>query len=372
MPLFGLEPAGLLESIFESVGVALAVVDTEGRVVFANQAALTMFAKSSNLEPMLFEDWLRGYQIQDSGGRDISADGSILKRVLAGEEVEPQDYRVTLPNAVVKWLHTSTHRYSTMGHRGVLVVVTDETVHAELRDAAAQVKRLETLATVTRCVAHDFNNLISMISSALYLASSSTGIPEPARTHLQEISLASQNAAGLVKRLMQFGRIQDLHIRPVQINEVISDLLELFRPMHHRDITVQKDLCPNLPMVEADRDQLEQVLVNLIVNAADAMPQGGRLQISTEVADTKEQSVLISVRDTGCGIPQELQDRIFEPFFTTKSSEKASGLGLSSVYGIVQQHGGTITVQSAPNKGTTFCICLPVKQSSSTETSASE
>jgi signal transduction histidine kinase len=380
MPLFGLEPAALLENIFEGVGVALAIVNAEGRVVFANQAALTMFAKSGDWEPLHVEDWFRGYRVQDSQGRDISADGSMLMRVLAGEQVEPQDNRVTLPNGAVKWLHTSAHRFSTMGQSGVLVVVTDDTVQAELRDATAHVQHLESLATAARCLAHDFNNLLNTISSDVYLALLSAGIPKPTRVHLEQISVASQKAAELVKRLMQFGRIQELQIQSVQINEVICDVLQLLSSRRPADVAVQRDLCPHLPMVEADRAQLEQVLVNLMVNAADAMPKGGKLTISTEVVEpgvqpritgqAAEQAVRISVCDTGCGIPEDLQFRIFEPFFTTKSAEKASGLGLSSVYGIVRQHGGTITVQSAPGKGAEFCISLPVKQpSSSKETS---
>ncbi len=364
----------LLQTVFDNVGVAIAVVDNEGKFVFANQAALAMFGVDSKSRHV--QDWgrsyaYRGYRFQDSRGRDIPMDGSAIMRALAGEQVEPEDLRVTFPDGTYKWLHTSTHRFSVAGLRGVLVIASDDTAEVELRNAATQVQRLETFAGVSRGLAHDFNNVLDVISSHAYLAELDAGVPGATLSRLQEISLASRKAADLVRRLMQFARTRDLQMRPVQINEVITGALRLVRPLVREGITVQTNLSSDLPIVEADAVEMEQVLVNLIVNALEAMPHGGELTIITAVVDadaditaqdndqTGKQLVLISVSDTGVGIPQNLQSRIFEPFFTTKPAAQGTGLGLSSVYGIVRQHGGDIKLQSAPGEGATFSIFLP-------------
>ena len=170
-------------------------------------------------------------------------------------------------------------------------------------------------------------------------------------------------------------------MRAVQINDVVHEVLGLLRPLFRDDVFLRTDLAEGLPHICADASEVEQVLVNLIVNALDAMPEGGELKISTSLADTNpgitseprtQQFVAVSVSDTGTGIPEELQPVIFEPFFTTKPAGKGTGLGLSSAYGIVRQHKGDIKVQSEPGDGATFIVSFPVPQtlSSKTDTAA--
>ena len=364
----------LLQSIFDNVAASLVVIDNEGRLVFSNRGFATFFGDNHGQGPMHLRDWMRtllaqGYRFKDSQGHDFVIDGSKVMRALLGEQVEPCDCRIIFPDGVWKWIHTSIHRFSVVGLTGVLVIATDETVHLELKNAATRVERLETLGTVSRALAHDFNNILEVISSNVYLALPDTGVPETTRARLQAISAASQKATALVRRLMQFGRSHTLESQAVQINDLITGVLQLIRPLVRDEIHVRTTLRPDLPMVNADPVEMDQLLVNLIVNALDAMPQGGELTISTEVAEHDEtplkgdqarrQSVLISVADTGNGIPIGVQSQIFEPFFTTK--QKGTGLGLSSVYGTVRQHGGDIKVQSEPTKGTTFIIALPAR-----------
>jgi two-component system cell cycle sensor histidine kinase/response regulator CckA len=362
----------LLQSVFDNVAASLVVIDNQGRLVFSNRACGTLFGENHGRKPMHLRNWIRtllaqGYRFQDSQGRDIAIDTSRVMRALLGEQVEPCDCRVIAPDGSWKWIHTSIHRFSVVGLTGVLVIATDETVHVELKNAATRVERLETLGAVSRALAHDFNNILGIISSNVYLALPDTGLPETTRARLQAISAASQKATELVRRLMQFGRSHTFEPQTVQINDLITGVLQLTRPLVRDEIRVKTILRPDLPMVNADPVAIDQLLINLIVNALDAMPQGGELAISTEVAEGAETPpkvgqryfVIISVSDTGIGIPIGVQAQIFEPFFTTK--QKGTGLGLSSVYGTVRQYGGDIKVQSEPAKGTTFIISLPAR-----------
>lgn len=364
----------LLESVFDNVSASLLVIDGAGRLVLCNRTFATVFGETREQMPIHLEDWARhlltqGYRFQDNQGHDIAIDGSKVMAALLGERVEPCNFRIIFPDGTWKWIHASIHRFSVAGLGGVLVIATDETVYVELQHAATRVERLETLGAIARALAHDFNNIIEVISSNVHLALPDAGAPEIMRTRLEAISAASQRATELVRRLMQFGRTRIPEMRAVQINDLITGVLQLIRPLLRDEIHVKTALRPDLPMVNADRIEMDQLLVNLIVNALDAMPQGGELMISTETAEADEtrprgdhsrrQLVLISISDTGVGIPSGVQSQIFEPFFTTK--KRGTGLGLSSVYGIVQQHGGDITVQSEPAKGTTFIVSLPVR-----------
>jgi PAS domain S-box-containing protein len=374
----GVLHGNLLKTILENVGAGISVLDAEGRIVFVNEAAVAIFGMDHFRQPVPLDDWCRNYHFQDSLGHEIHPLKSAAMRTLAGEQVEPQDLRATLPDGRIKWLHTSAHRFSVMGISGVLVIITDETAEVELRRTAAHLQRMEDVGTIAAGLAHNFNNILSAISLNVDLALMEKGVPESTQCRLQQISDASWKAAALVKRLLQFSRRRELHVRPVQINWLVTEVLNLVRPVLP-SVQVHTDLGEGIPDTEIDPSEIEQVLVNMIVNARDAMPEGGELTISTElerphstVAGSEEGSqhfVVITIADTGTGIPEDIQTRIFEPFFTTKTAGKGTGLGLSSAYGIVQQHDGKITVWSELNKGTKFTIRLPVRKSLRSEVS---
>jgi len=371
-----MEGPSLFQSVFENVSAALAIIDSGGRLAFTNPAFSTVFGVDRQSSQMHVDDWARtllakGYRFQDDRGSDLVIDSSKVKETLVGEQIEPCDFRVIFPDGTWKWIHATSHRFSVFGLAGVLVVATDETVHVELRNIAARLERLETFETVSRALAHDFANMLEVISANAYLVSREADVPEAARTRLQTISTASRNAMRVGRRLMQFGRPHTPDIRPIQINDLIAEVLQLVRPLLRSGIVVKTDLHASLPMVDADSLEIEQLLINLIVNALDAMPEGGELNVSTDekqldlsrskgVQGTRR-AVLISISDTGIGIPDAVQSEIFEPFFTTK--QKGTGLGLSSVYGIVQEHGGEVKVRSQPKKGSTFVVSLPAKAS---------
>jgi PAS domain S-box-containing protein len=254
----------------------------------------------------------------------------------------------------------------------LLVIALDITQKMELEEQLRQSQKMEAVGTLAGGVAHDFNNLLTVIKGYSSLLISSMPTDSDERRQLLEIDRAAERAAGLTRQLLAFSRRQILKAELLDINTLIVNVSRMLERLIGEDIRVITDLEPGLGMVKADPAQLDQVLLNLAVNARDAMPQGGELRFVTnnvparEIGDREhlhleaEQYVMLRVSDTGCGMDADLKAHIFEPFFTTKSPGKGTGLGLSTVYGIVKQSGGHIRVDSAPGKGTSFTIYIPL------------
>jgi two-component system, cell cycle sensor histidine kinase and response regulator CckA len=216
---------------------------------------------------------------------------------------------------------------------------------------------LEAIGRLAGGVAHDFNNLLTVIrGNAELLAPSVTGAGAEL---LDDLILASDRATALVRQLLMFSRRQPARVEVLDLNEVVTALAGLLRRVLGERVTVAVCLASAPVTVRADRSHLEQVLMNLAVNARDAMPEGGTLTVRTEAGEAGR-FVRLVVADTGTGMTEEVKARIFEPFFTTKGPDKGTGLGLATVFGIVQQAGGHIEVESAPGAGTTFRVDLPV------------
>jgi signal transduction histidine kinase len=227
------------------------------------------------------------------------------------------------------------------------------------------------LSEVAGGLAHNFNNVLSVIALTAFECIESPDVGPEVRAKLQTISNTAHDAAQLVKRLAQFSRTRPLQAQPVAINELIRKVLVLIEPLvGSKRIDVISNLGPDLPDVDVDSVEMEQVFLNLMLNARDAMPNGGKLTISTEagilpsdavIRDDGKQGLAITVSDTGSGIAASDLNHIFKPFFTTKAN--GTGLGLASAYGIVRQHGGDIKVQSTPGSGTRFTVYLPPSHS---------
>ena len=232
-------------------------------------------------------------------------------------------------------------------------------------------QRLESVGRLAGGIAHDFNNLLMVISGNAEFALAALDPGHPARADILQIDEAASRAAQLTGQLLAFSRKQVLAPRVLQLNDTVESMSTMLRRLIGADIDLTMRLAPNLPHVHADPGQLEQVIVNLAVNARDAMPSGGRLTIETAAADLDETDarkhpavtpgphVVLTLTDTGTGMDAATQAAIFEPFFTTKPVGKGTGLGLATVYGIVRQSGGSIFVRSELGRGTTFEIVLP-------------
>ena len=235
----------------------------------------------------------------------------------------------------------------------------------DAHEALRQSQKMEAVGQLTGGIAHDFNNMLAVVIGSLDLLGRRVGIDDPrAKRYLDAAADGARRAALLTQRLLAFSRQQPLRPEPVDANALVAGMSDLLRHSLGPDIRLETELAPNLWRTHADPNQLENAILNLAVNARDAMPDGGRLSIATHNADRDERGrpgefVLICVIDTGTGMPDAVVAKAFDPFFTTKEVGKGTGLGLSQVYGFVKQTGGHIGIKSKPGEGTTIEIHLP-------------
>ena len=283
--------------------------------------------------------------------------------------------------------HVGVLRYLTKDHR---VVEFDVTAHGTMLDGALvklaigvdvtqsrrietqlrQSQKMEAIGQLAGGVAHDFNNILAAILCGADLVLEALGDDHPAAVELKEIDAAAQRAAGLTRQLLTFSRQQPREVAVLALNAVVINVEKMLARIVGEDVEMLAALAPQLGSIEADAGQIEQVLMNLVVNARDAMPGGGKLTIETSNAELDDLNaaalgvdpgryIVLAVSDTGCGMDAATRQRVFEPFFTTKEVGKGTGLGLSTVFGIVKQSNGAIAVYSEVGKGSTFRVYLP-------------
>jgi hypothetical protein len=254
----------------------------------------------------------------------------------------------------------AVHEIQYGGRKAELVVLMDITGRLHLEDQLRQAQKMVVVGMLAGGAAHDFNNLLSIITSYGQLILNNLAPDDPNRPAAEQIMMAGERAGALTKQLLAFSRRRLQQPKVLDLNVLAASLGTMLQRLIGEEIELRLALLPDLGRVLADPGHIEQVLMNLVVNARDAMPDGGTLTIETANASLEPgPSVLLAVSDTGAGMDEATQARLFEPFFTSKSAGKGTGLGLSTVLGIVRQSGGALEVSSAPGRGTTVKVYLP-------------
>jgi PAS domain S-box-containing protein len=268
-------------------------------------------------------------------------------------------------------VEVSLTAYDTAAGRRYQALARDITIRRRLEEQLRQAQKMESVGRLAGGIAHDFNNLLSSIIGFSELTLMNLPPDDPQGENLKEIIDAGQRAAGLTRQLLIFSRKQVLEMKTVDLNDVIENSARMLGRMIGEDVVMKINAGPDLPLIIADIGQVEQVLMNLAVNARDAMPQGGGLVIETACVDLDEAYVrshqdlspgryaMFSVSDSGAGMAPDVQERMFDPFFTTKEEGKGTGLGLATVYGIVNEHKGHVEFSSEPGRGSVFKVYLP-------------
>ena len=357
----GAARADLALALLAEAPVGLALVDPQGRLRFANSAFSEMFA--TGVRPgIALADLLDGKARARFEGalRHAERQGGPIEVVLAGDgrrsaELDLKPVRLA-------------------GKRHLLVHAMDTTRHKRLEQQFVQAQKMQAVGQLAGGIAHDFNNLLTAIIGFCDLHLQRHGAGDPSFADIMHIKQNANRAANLVRQLLAFSRQQTLRPKVLLVSDVLSDLANLLRRLIGETITLKIEHGRDVGAIKVDQGQLEQVIINLAVNARDAMPNGGQLTIRTRRIHAEDEIfahydvmppgeyALIEVADTGVGIPEEHLDKIFEPFFTTKEVGKGTGLGLSTVYGIVKQTGGYIFVDSHVGEGTVFRLFLPSHQ----------
>lgn len=362
----------MLDNVVSSIGVGLVLIERDLGIAWYNATQAAVFGSvERNRGKCCFEVF--GRQAEPCPGCPV------VRAFATGQVERAEKVGVAVPGGGTKDLVLIAS--PVIGSNGAvercLEIVLDVTERRarkaereRLREQLLQAQKLEAVGTLAAGAAHEFNNLLVGILgvASLLLARAEPGTSQ--FRHLCMIENSANRAAELTRQLLRFARKGQMHVRAVALNDVVRETLSLVRTTFDRAIAVEEDLAPALPPVFADPSQLGQVLLNMCINARDAMPQGGTLRVATAAVEAgpaekgpagleSGRYLLLSVRDSGSGIPQATLSRIFEPFFTTKEPGKGTGMGLAVAYGIVKEHGGAIEVDSTPGCGTEFRVFLP-------------
>jgi PAS domain S-box-containing protein len=312
------------------------------------------------------ENWLRFVHVDDHAAVNEAEQAGLKGKSFQAE------YRVTRKDGRTVWISdTATITKGSENHPVMEGIMVDISERKLMEMQSQQARRMEAVGRLAGGIAHDFNNLLTIIKGYTELARQRTEGQPALRNDIERIEDASERAAALVRQLLAFSRKQVLQPKNLDLNGIVRSLEQLLRRLMGEDIRMQTNLAANIGTIKADPSQIEQVLMNLVVNARDAMPHGGKLVVETcnveldqgyaseHVSVKPGKYVMLAVSDTGVGMNAETVAHIFEPFFSTKGGTRGTGLGLSTSYGIVKQSGGYIWVYSEPEEGTTFKIYLP-------------
>jgi two-component system cell cycle sensor histidine kinase/response regulator CckA len=357
----------LYQSTFDASPVGIVHVSLDGRWLRINQRLLSLLGYS--------REELQGTGAQELLQTDeVDGEAESFRQMAAGTLdrclVDEKRYRRRDGSYVWARVNTSVHRTVDGQAERFISVIEDITERRTLEAQVRQAGKMDAIGRLASGIAHDFTNLMSAVLAYTEILTDDATVADEHAKLIREIGKAAQSATDLTGQLLAFSRQQVLHATPLDLNQLITDMAGMLGRVIGGDINVTLELAPDLSPALADRGQLEQVVMNLVVNARDAMPLGGSVTIRTCDVDLENtaspgapampgQYVMLAVTDTGIGMSQETQRRMFEPFFSTKEPGKGTGLGLSTTYGIVKQSKGYIWAHSEMGSGTTFKVYLP-------------
>ena len=347
------------EVILERMTEGILEITLEARIVYANTSAINLIGAPEEI--LLSSNFIELFNAPDR---------QRIKNLL----INPDPYSQTIPDGNPVWLNGKQISLSIFpivnkGRDDRIVILRDLTERKRMEAQLFQAQKMEAIGTLAGGVAHDFNNLLMVIQGNVSLMLLDIHPSHPHYEMLQTIEKKVQSGSRLTNQLLGYASKGRYEIKPLPLNQLLEETSEAFGRTR-KNIVIYRDLAQDLSPIEADPGQMEQILINLMVNAADAMPLGGDLFLKTSNISHNEirgkvyqpkpgDYVLLTVTDTGTGMDSKTLERIFDPFFTTKEVGKGTGLGLASVYGIIKGHGGYIDVESEEGRGTTFRIYLP-------------
>ena len=367
------------ELILNSAGEGIFGLDMEGNVTFINPAAARIL--EWDVQELVGRNSHLTWHYLKTDGTPYPIEECVLNKLLKAGTAKTVNNEVFQKRNSVSFPveYTSTPIIENDKLVGAVVTFKDITEYnraeaekKKLEEQLRQAQKMEAIGALAGGVAHDFNNILTAIIGYASLIEAQMGPDDPLRHNIVQVLRATERATGLTHSLLAFSRKQAVDLKPVKLNEIICGFQKILTRLIGEDIEFKVNCTSEDLTVEADRGQIEQVLMNLATNARDAMPNGGSLLITTSSLELDSSSVpfheikkpgkyaFISVSDSGSGMDKDIKEHIFEPFFTTKEVGKGTGLGLAIVYGIIKKHNGSIHVYSEPGQGTTFNIYLPL------------
>ncbi len=358
-----------LKMLLDTLPVGLSWADKDDRVQYANRKFAELFGYDLD-EIKTIDDWfLKMFPEAESRARYLSMRKRALESVREESVALPAaDVRIQRKDGTFRELSITEARILDRQ----LAIFVDITERKELEQQLLQSQKLENIGNLAGGIAHDFNNVLTTVTGFAGILQMKMQPSDPLQPYVHELAAAGMRGAALTHQLLAFSRKQILHIRPIDLNETMTNLQKMLQRLIREDVELNFVPFPEKLPVMADVNQVEQVIINLVTNARDAMPKGGKLDVSTGTADIDDAFIrrngygeigryaTITIADNGTGMDETTRQRIFEPFFTTKEVNKGTGLGLSVVYGIIRQHKGMIQVQSRLGKGSTFTVYLPL------------
>jgi PAS domain S-box-containing protein len=336
-----------------------------GKFLMVNQSLVEMLGYDSIDELLQLKIQSAYYNVED---RD-----ALIKRFEPEGSGKDTDVQWKKKDGTPIWVQLSAHAVkdeqgNTLYFEGFVHDVTEQK-HLEAQFRQAQ--KMESIGTLAGGIAHDFNNILGIVSGYIVMARQHIGQPDMLTHDIEMISDATKRGTTLVRQLLTFARKSEVNIEPINVNIVVKELVPMLRATFPKTIEITLKLDENIPSIDVDQNQLHQALLNLAVNARDAMPDGGTLSLTTELVSSEKvrkripevyagEYVHLTISDTGHGMEEEIKSKVFDPFFTTKQEGKGTGLGLAVVYGIIGSHNGFIDIESEVNRGTIMHLYLPV------------